>query len=395
MAPALGLLPRLVLVLATCDFCTSAHAKARFPNALKRMHTSVPNALTPGQSAPYVPLLLLIFTQRKNKKQRAWQRATFLGQRWRRGELRPSTQSNTTAREKHSVSWKYVYLLGQDPESVAASTDLDRVNGDCVTLSSVRESYANLVFKTLEALRWALRHVSFGCVLKTDDDSIVHVGRVAMWLHILGQQPLSSSATTAAAASALDTSGQTRYSRVSWLYAGRIFNDSQVIRSNFSKSDLQHPAWFPDDFVKWAVPYDAFCCGDFFPPYCSGGGYLLGREAASRVVHAYDARVRARRPVVHVEDAFVGILAHESGLTPTDLTDLIQDPPVGRKVGPSVFTGKLLVHRVTEPTSAFTWLTFPVKTSFERAEQQRRREVSRRRSKDAHTTDARANLHRQ
>ena len=35
------------------------------------------------------------------------------------------------------------YLLGQDPESVAASTDLDRVNGDCVTLSSVRESYAN------------------------------------------------------------------------------------------------------------------------------------------------------------------------------------------------------------------------------------------------------------
>ena len=40
------------------------------------------------------------------------------------------------------------------------------------------------------------------------------------------------------------------------------------------------------------------------------------------------ARQRAGRPVVQVEDAFVGILAEESGVHATDITDYVQDPPV-------------------------------------------------------------------
>ena len=44
------------------------------------------------------------------------------------------------------------------------------------------EGYENLVYKTLEALRWALTHTSFEVLLKTDDDTVVHIGRLWMWL---------------------------------------------------------------------------------------------------------------------------------------------------------------------------------------------------------------------
>ena len=122
------------------------------------------------------------------------------------------------------------------------------------------------------------------------------------------------------------------------LYAGRVFWDSQVIRSNFSKADLRHPEWFPPDFAKWAVPYDAFASASgSYPPYCSGGGYLLGSAAAQMVVKRHDARRGAARPIVRVEDAYVGILAAESRLQPTDMAELVQDPPVGRAQGRELF----------------------------------------------------------
>ena len=149
------------------------------------------------------------------------------------------------------------------------------------------------------------------------------------------------------------------------LYAGRVFNDSQIIRANYTKANLLHPEWYPDDFVKWAVPYESYAAQSlYYPPYCSGGGYLLGRKSAQRIVNAYDLRSRASRPVVRVEDAFVGILAEESGMSPTDITDYIQDPPAGRAQDPALFGGRMLVHRVTEPSKAFEWLIYPVRISY-------------------------------
>lgn len=236
--------------------------------------------------------------------------------------------------------------MARDGQEVTA--DLDRVVGDAVTLSAVREGYANLVYKTLEALRWALQHVPFGALLKTDDDSIVHIGRASQWLHLQRQRSSHFVAS---------------------MYAGRVFNDSQVIRHNFTKRNLLHPEWFPDDFTKWAVPFEALAtsaltAGYFYPPYASGGGYFLGAAAAREVAGAYDARQAAGRPVVRVEDAFVGILAREAGLTATDISELVQDPPAGRPQEASTFGGQILVHRVRDFAAAFQWLIFPVKTAF-------------------------------
>ena len=82
----------------------------------------------------------------------------------------------------------------------------------------------------MEALRWALRAVSFEVVLKVDDDSIVHVGR--LWVWIFQEMHLDDP----------DATPPTR------LYAGRVFRNSQVIRRNFTRKDLWHPGWFPGSF---------------------------------------------------------------------------------------------------------------------------------------------------
>ena len=338
MAPAALSIAGLLLAAVN-----SSTAVKSYPNALRRAQTS--DRVPPG--APVrVPLLVIIFTHAGGAERRRWQRQTWLQQQWVRGEVAPPAAARDGARANvlaPPVRWRYVYV--QARQDADGDGPFDEVRNDVVTLSAVRESYANLVYKTLEALRWALRHVAFGALLKTDDDSIVHVGRAAAWLHYRVRQPEAQAE----------------------LYAGRVFNDSQILRANFTKANLLHPEWFPDDFVKWAVPYESYAGRTpYYPPYCSGGGYLLGPRAAARVVAAYDARVAVARPVVRVEDAFVGILAEESALRATDITDYIQDPPAGRAHEPSLFGGRMLVHRVAGPgtVKAFEWLIFPVRVNF-------------------------------
>ena len=282
--------------------------------ALETRYANALRADDMGKGAtPPLALLALILTQRQNSGRRKTQRATWLSHRWLQ------------------AAWRYVYIQAREPtDTSSGAQQLDVVVGDTVTLSKATEGYDRLVFKTFAALRWALTHVSFDALLKTDDDSMVHVGRASIWLTRHGD-PL--------------------------LYAGRVFRDSQVVRANFSRADLRHQEWFPADFGKWAVPFEAFTSpsGDF-PPYCSGGGYFLGRTAAQRIVVAFNTRRKARRPVVRVEDAFVGILAAESNLTSIDISAMVQDPPAGLPQTKEVFAKQILVHRVAEPTRAFGWL---------------------------------------
>lgn len=343
-------------LLACCD-------GARYPNALRRSHLAPAAGVSNRGAHSRVGILVLIFTQRDNEQRRQWQRNSWLKQKWQHGELRPSQ-----AGERPRVSWRYVYVMARDDLSDAAT--LDQLQGDGVTLSAVRESYAHLVYKTVEAVRWALHHVAFGALLKTDDDTIVHIGRAAAWLRyqstevarVTAAARLRQSSGAPAAVQHADVGVDSVAAGVPpLLYAGRVFNDSQVIRANFSKADLLHPEWFPDDFVKWAVPFESYD-GFYYPPYCSGGGYMLGADSARRIVAAYDVRVAAKRPVVRVEDAFVGILAAESGVAPTNLADYMQDPPAGRRQDPSLFGGRILVHRVVEPENAFKWIIYAVKT---------------------------------
>ena len=284
----------------------------------------------PLDSRPRVPLLALIFTEKRNVARRAWQRATWLPFRWHRGYL-----------DHELVPWRHVFVMSRNAADSSTGGNAgdaqvyDQLVGDTVTLGNTTESYANLVYKTMEALRWALANVRFEVLLKVDDDSIVHVGRLWAWVHV--ELPKED-----------PTAPPPRE-----LYAGRVFHGSQVVRANFTRASLRHPDWFPASFVKWAVDESVFEEATY-PPYCGGGGYLVGAETAARVVREYDAHYHPSR-IIPVEDAFLGVLARARGIVARDLLTF-QEPPRGSLQTREMFLDQILVHRVAEPYKAFRWL---------------------------------------
>ena len=279
-------------------------------------------------SRAQVPLLVLIFTEARHAARRQWQRDTWLSFKWHRSYL-----------EHELVPWRHVFVMSRDATGDGSRAldeeQMDVVIGDTVTLGNTTEGYANLVFKTMEALRWALSHVSFEVLLKVDDDSIVHVGRLWSWIY--SELPKTEPWAP----------------RPTHLYAGRVFRGSQVIRSNFTRASLWRPDWFPSSFKKWAVGFDVFPEAAY-PPYCGGGGYVLGSEAVERIMREYDSRYHASK-IIQVEDAFIGVLARAQGIVAKDLLTF-QEPPRGSLQTREMFIDQVLVHRVLEPYKAFRWL---------------------------------------
>ena len=296
-----------------------------------------------GVRGRHLPFLVLILSVKdRNYNRRGSQRRTWLGCRWVQAD--------------HEVPWRYVYIYaspGKASDLPISQGVTDKLVGDGVTLSAVTELYENLVFKTLESLRWAYEHVSFGALLKTDDDSMVHVSRLWGWILYTVQEPRCWAADQvpprSKCCSLLTPAARGHACTV---YAGRLQLGSQVIRSNMTMADLWHPEWFPADFRKWAVPFEAFD-RPAYPDYVSGGGYVLGFAAVGMVLNAYAKRAG---PPIYVEDVMVGILANVSGISPIGLQGAFKDPAIKEEQDEEVFRGKMLVHRVKEPMQAFKWL---------------------------------------
>ena len=169
--------------------------------------------------------------------------------------------------------------MGALQERLAALDDeyVDRVVGDTVTLSAVREG------TTASCTRCSPRCAGRSTTRRSRRSSRRTTTR---WY------------TSAGCGSGSATSGRgvpAHRPPAVRVYAGRIFPRSQVIRANFTKADLWSPAWFPADFVKWSVSFDAYA-GEAYPPYAGGGGCVLGREVVEKVVAGYDAGRGARLP---------------------------------------------------------------------------------------------------
>jgi hypothetical protein len=263
------------------------------------------NALeVPGS---YTPFIITIFSHKVYSERRRRQRSAFLNHSW---------QTNK--------DWRYIYVLG-DGDGL--------IYGDKLKLD-VPDSYENLVFKTTSLFKWVLTNVDFGHLLKTDDDSIVHVDRAARWL-------AASNATQP-------------------LYAGRVATASQVIRPNFTRLDLLNPRWYPKDFGKWTVPFDTLdnaeiIHGRYYPPYCTGGGYFLSALAARLVLKAHTDRVLIFH-ALRVEDAYVGLLAWRAGVVATSLNNMIVDDHLQQTR--ATFYRKMIVHRVGNQRRALGWITY-------------------------------------
>ena len=110
-----------------------ALGEAATPSALR--HEEAKYGSTHTQQL-WLPLLVLIFTQRSNTARRQMQRETWLRHSWPK------------------AIWRYVYVQAREGNNEPTRfRGLDHMHGDTVTLAAVREGYHGLVYKVFDASR--------------------------------------------------------------------------------------------------------------------------------------------------------------------------------------------------------------------------------------------------
>ena len=276
---------------------------------------------TAGSHTPRIPLLALVFTRPANFARRAEVRKAWLRGPW-----------FATNRGEQYVPWRYAFVVAVRrsnatlPRSNISATYL---MGDIMIMRSTNYDsceYRELMHKTLDAIQWALTNVQFEVLLKCDDDTVVHVSRLWGWL--------------------------LRFGRHKWprLYAGRLEEGGVVIRTDGSTRRGDGHIFTDLEMSKWAVPYSMFNESKY-PSYAKGGGYLLGSTAAAAILNAANQWARSA-PRLEIEDAFVGILAKRSRITPVDIP-LFIDQPVHLNHAP--LRSSILIHPKARWRDADLW----------------------------------------
>ncbi|XP_043934946.1 beta-1,3-galactosyltransferase 5-like [Protopterus annectens] len=181
---------------------------------------------------------------------------------------------NTWAKKMgpQKYSWQVIFMIGQKSDGIVSSDVLEEkeMYRD-ILVGNYVDTYRNLTLKVMHGLKWSLVHCRPHYILKTDDDCFVNTDRLPQFLmeHNLIKERL---------------------------YIGSLFTKEKrhVIREPLSK-------WYvsKDDYSK-----------EFYPPYASGIGYVLSLDSALVILVAAE-----RVHPIPVEDAYVGILAKEGGIT--------------------------------------------------------------------------------
>ena len=137
-----------------------------------------------------------------------------------------------------------------------------------IVQANFNDTYRNLTMKTLMGLYWAEEFCSNArFVLKTDDDTMVHIPAL---LDILKTQSLNG------------------------LILGSVNTNSRVLRHG-----------------RWEVSRGLYPARTF-PPYCNGAAYVLSADVAWRI-----CKESPRVPFVPLEDVYItGILPKTFGVTP-------------------------------------------------------------------------------
>uniref|UniRef100_A0A6I8N6P3 Hexosyltransferase n=2 Tax=Ornithorhynchus anatinus TaxID=9258 RepID=A0A6I8N6P3_ORNAN len=213
-----------------------------------------------------------------------------------------------------------LFLLGNPPPSEEAA-NLERLvaleardHGD-VLQWGFRDTFVNLSLKHTLFLDWqAARCPGARFVLSADDDVFVHTANVVRYLR---DQPPDRH-----------------------LFVGQPMVGSPPVR---------HPA------SKYFVPEILFP-GDFYPPYCSGGGFLL----SAFTVRAFWQAARSVPPFP-IDDAFVGMCLERAGLAPSGHEGIRPfgldqlGAPGRRSFDPCLYREVLLVHRFRPYEMLLMW----------------------------------------
>ena len=173
--------------------------------------------------------------------------------------------------------WKTLFLVGKSKE--ANITKLKRMEKICKQENALHrdlikldfvEDFYNLTYKLWKGFSWALNNAMFSYLLKVDDDVFVNVPKLLIFL----QDPKVPK---------------------SKLYAGNCYESARVQRDGkygISKKDYPNAS---------------------YPGYCSGGGFVLSRDVAHKIVELYD-----HKKAIIIDDVYVGILVNQAGVKVTD-----------------------------------------------------------------------------
>eukprot|EP00116_Pleurobrachia_bachei_P004426 sb/3464688/ len=168
------------------------------------------------------------------------------------------------------VDWKGFFVVGQNAdENMNEAVRQEAAENPDLLVGGFDDSYKNLVFKTLWLIEWAANTYDFDVMVKCDDDTII-----VEWFDLVDY-----------------------FFVLEWhgFYGGVRFGGMPVFRNG--RYQVTKEEWEPDRF----------------PPYCSGGGYSLNRQAIMKLLEVHYSGVQ---PLFLVEDAFIGVLAyHAKGLT--------------------------------------------------------------------------------
>ncbi|XP_068106284.1 beta-1,3-galactosyltransferase 4 [Hyperolius riggenbachi] len=212
-----------------------------------------PFLLSPANACSPPPLLLILVSSAPSHRDRR----DAIRQTW--GSLSSSTASSSLT--------LFLLAVPETAEERSALVHEAVTHGDIIQ-ANFTDSYRNLTVKTLTGFTWALQKCQGAqFLLKTDDD--VFVNTLALATFLRPQRGL--------------------------LYFGRVH---------------WHAAPFRDPENRHYTSNQMFS-SNYFPPYCSGTGYVVSHDAAGHILQEAGSG-----PWITVEDVYVGILAKAAGVAP-------------------------------------------------------------------------------
>ncbi|XP_071946760.1 uncharacterized protein [Antedon mediterranea] len=177
-------------------------------------------------------------------------------------------------RKIDNVNIRILFVMGIPQENAdlhkrIISTEMSEYN-DIIQYNCI-ESFKNLSLKVVVGLKWMKRYCNHAHYFyKGDDDMFVNFKRI---VHFLQQKVIPRP-----------------------FYLGQVMRKSITVRRPTS---------------KYYIPEKIYS-GKFFPPYCSGGGYIISVDVIPAM---YKASLET--PLLPIDDAFQGILAKKVGVVPT------------------------------------------------------------------------------
>nr|CAG4640903.1 EOG090X07AW [Eulimnadia texana] len=181
-----------------------------------------------------------------------------------------------------------LFVLGRSAnEQLNAAIDLEnRSHGDLIQGSFI-DSYKNLTYKHIMALKWAQNYCSsVDYIVKVDDDVFVNVNLLSKYLQNLEEVDNVSSA-------------------------------EEKTKKNFILCDVEENAYAKRSYrSKWRLSYSEYRPYKY-PAYCNGWGIIYSAGSIPRLLNQTE-----KVPFVWIDDVYVtGLLAEKAGIKPEQMDD--------------------------------------------------------------------------